>query len=1071
MRALILRSKLITLATLDRDSSTYTEAGNEPSRPTATVSGYQDLSAAGTLTSDSAVEFRLTVNKSGAAVGGNKGGRFHWRKSTDTVTQRRGSLSPNKATGWTYAAYHASDNYERPHAVTMPDHHVLCCFADTTNSRLRCVTLDPGTDTWGSPVTIDSAVPGPGCLVPLPSGRVVCIYVRDDYTTGGARYTLGLAHSSDNGATWTIDDSHLEGWSITQAGYDEIRQLRAVYHDGFITLFLEAKVTSAQIRVWHLVSDDLGASWEEIEDFDTGSPTANDPKSWAPYVRSDGSVTCLFQFGSSGNKLGYVHKSSPRSVLANEPSFETILPGPVPDALDGTVTACVFDDGLWVFFNEDSASSVRYKLGSRRIDPDTLITARTRWSSSRDSSGGNVPNDVADFGTDTSETITQLIATPYKGGLILIHNPLVNNSTAENIGALYCGGYSSVDWAVNTFGTHKDSSGDLTFGMLFLGSHDPASIAAWTVTGAATGSNVERGYQIVSSSNAKSITRNGPSAAAAGAPCLVWGRLAVTSGGVLGSDKVAIRVRRADGVNDYDISAQFTSTTMQLYDNNASARVGDVTSGLTADTLIDVLIGLDANRAALYYKLPGASLWTLVASGTLTNDSGSPDSTNAVTWGVLDTTGSATAVFSMLGSSIDRSQQPHAVQNFTNPDDLQGRPFSTGLQWLGDTEGVTISAKGGPAFTGDAYTVATRARYGLQHLDPVASPARAEGWRSVSTTLHNLVWTPNGGAVTRMLSSSIGVYLYGFNAALAYFEAQQSGGTWDTLITFNGPGSFGTGLTYTIDGDVVRPASGTGAGTQVIEPGSLIGGYVLLTHSGGTNAYPITDNTGGLWQFETGTRPVEIRLGTSPSLTTPTDIKIIPPALAAVAHNITTPYKAFRLRIPASQDTYEGYYTLGHIHAGPLLVFGKQYSRGRIVADEAQVERVTLPSGLPVVRSLGRSRRRCEFGWVDGIDTQQLHQPTSPDYIRAKDDAAYLGIALRHDPYHLGGLLRRQEGALPLVYLPGVSADTGSAQLFSQPRSMLFGWPGEVVTHDHPLGDENSSEIITINTFTITEGG
>ena len=88
MRALILRSKLITLATLDRDNSTYTEAGNEPSRPTATVSGYQDLSAAGTLTSDSAVEFRLTVNKSGAAVGGNKGGRFHWRKSNSNPARR-----------------------------------------------------------------------------------------------------------------------------------------------------------------------------------------------------------------------------------------------------------------------------------------------------------------------------------------------------------------------------------------------------------------------------------------------------------------------------------------------------------------------------------------------------------------------------------------------------------------------------------------------------------------------------------------------------------------------------------------------------------------------------------------------------------------------------------------------------------------------------------------------------------------------------------------------------------------------------------------------------------------------
>lgn len=1081
-RGLLLHDPRFSLANLSADSS-YQEAGAEPAAPEETVSGEMSLDAGGELTTDAAIDMRITGWKSGAPIGGDKGGRFVWRYGSDTVADRRGHLEVNKVTGWEHAAYHATDAYERPHAVTLSDHTVMVAYSDTTNGSLKCATLNPADDTW-TLTTIDSTVPGPGCLVALPGGRVVCIYLRDDYTAGGARFTLGRAFTDDNGATWTVDATHAEGWSTLQSANDAIRQIRAVYHDGFITCMIEAEiVASPYIQGYHLVSDDRGASWDQIEEMPS-TPDATDGMSYNLIPRPDGSVVVIYIEDGS---VRYVRKTSPRSVLADEPSYDTAISGTAPEALSGSLTACLFEDAIWLAYLE-STSGNGYNLCTRRIDPDTLLPDRTRWSASRDTAGGIVPNDAADLGTDENELIRQLCVTPYKAGLVLLHQPYADAANTGNIGALYLGGYSSLDWEVQTFGTHRGGGGDLTYGMLFLGSHDPATIAAWTATGAATVANNTDGYQITSVSNALSVTRNGPSSTPAGAPCLARFRIKVTSGGVLGTDKIALRLRRANGTYDYDVSVQFTTTSIRVWDNNAGggagAAVGSDTTGLSAGALLDVIVGLDSDQVSVRWKRPGDTRWTLVAQGTVTNDSGSPASTNAVTWGVLDSTGDATVTWVFVGSCIDQAQQAHRVQQFANPDDLQGRAFSTGLQWLGEDEGYLIAAKGGSVSRNDAWTAASAAQYGLRNIFPEIEPSREVDWRTTTAAATQTIeWEPNTDGsgnplATRLLSSSIGLYVAGCNVKTITFQGRQVGtSTWDTLITLNQALTTATNtLTADLSGDWLRPASSTLEGLRHFEGGELIGGHAILTWTGGgggTASFEITDNTEGVWRDPANSRAVEIRLdGDTSSVSGTVTVELLPPASVAVAHGVTTAYDGYRLRIAGGQTVPDNQYRLGVFAVGPLLIFGTQYSRGRVISDRAQFEEYTYADGAIRRRRLHRPRRVAEMTWQEGIVANDLYG-TGPDptYLTARNASGYPGIALRADHAFASGLLRRCGGVQPVVYCPRIEAPTGEApesKAYSG-AEYVFGWPSPESSATLRLGDELANPAVTLDAISVTE--
>lgn len=1074
LRGLLIHDPRLSLANVDTTNSVATQSGWEPDQPNPTNAGFQDLDGLGSLNADVEALFNLGVTRSGAAVGGNDGGRFRHRVDGESNSSWRGNLSPNKVTGWTHVRFSSPNDYDHPHALTTPEHKVIVVYGDTTNTTVEASVLDPADDTWSS-TTVTSDTSGPACITRLPDntdngGRLVCFYFRSDFADSGVSFhTIGASYSDDDGATWTELVDHVSGFQVDQASFD-IRRIRGVFHGGFITLIAETEVGVVD-HAFHLVSTTQGAAFTEVEDI-----TGDDDHFFDLYVVDD---KVYIVYIDAGFLLGG-SKGTPFGSFQNDPSYNKSLGGETAygNTDEGTVAAVVFDDALYVIsiLGLGVSTTDRTNMQLQRFDPRTQDADRDQWTSSSNNSGtGQVPDWPANFGNDDDESVLQLSATPYKGGILLFNNPLSNNVLSDDIACLWLGGYSSIDWSRQTFGSHRNPTPNDN-GILWTGAHLPGDVAAWTVSGSAVIARVNGGIQFAVTANQYLASRTGSTN---GNPCLVWARVKVNTGGSLIADHCGIRVRRANSTFEYEISVRLAPSAIAVYDVNTGGsptQIGSTTTGLPTGVFRDILIGLEGTKVSVYYKAPEDTLWTAVVDGGTVGDTGPGAASDRVQWISADLNSTADSTWAMLGSTIDDVAGSSKVEDYTNPADLQGRPFSTTDQWLGTTEGLRIRAKGGAAFKGDSWDVGSRPQNGYANIHHEIEPRKTVGWRTTGTDLTTLQWTPSGGNLTYLGSSSIGCYLFGFNAEDIIFEGQQSGGGWDALITFTGTETFGTGLTYAIDGDTVYPAAGTGPGARVIEAGELIGGYVILTDSTGpsTTSHEILGNSAGTWRPDTTSQAVQIRIDSPPTITTPTVIVIVPPSMTGVAHGITTPYKAFRLRIPATQTTAEGYYKLGAFIAGPLLVFGQQYSWGRTSTIEAQVERVVLRDGVPTIRSLGPPRKSAEFAWSEGIYTAELYQSNpDPFYIVARDTGGFTGIALQDSATQLVGLLRRTNGAVPVVYLSKIDRATAidTEFTYSAPSLHLYGWPGDVVTTQTSHGDENDSEMITINGITIEEAG
>ncbi len=1070
LRGLLVNSERFALSTIDANASSYTESGYEPDQPVATVSGYQTVEAGGSLGSDAAYSLRLSTTKAGAAVGGDAGGRYRWRYADDDANHQRGGLTINKATGWEYAAYSPAKDYSRPHCLSTPGHDVIAVYSNTTDGQVECQALNPQTNLWTT-ATVTADVPGQAAVVLLPSGRLVCIYVRNDLTEGGSNFfTFGASHSDDSGATWSEDVRQAGGVKqpqlVTAAAVTSIH-LRAVYHDGFITCLWETQIATGVVQrsVRHLVSDDFGASWEEVEDINPSTNGIRFPELYA----KDGEVITIYP--DSGNaEIKWARKATPRGSFLSDPSWGTSTG--IADAKTEVIATCLWDGGLFIYWT-NNASTDPYNTGCARFDPDTIVAANDQWSASGDSTGATVVNWLANTGDDSNEYLSQFCVVPYKGGALMVHNTVAGGSDADNLGALMLGGYSSLDWRVQTFGSHRGST-PKDFGCLWVGSLDPSTVAAWTQTGAGTLVLNAEGAKITTSANQYILARSGPTSGA-GAPVLILFRVKVETSAGLGSDSVGIQVRRADNILDYDVSVRLSTTGIRLYDNEAGAQVGSDVTGLDADVFRDYLLALDSNRAALYYKATGSTLWLSAEAGTLTNGGGGTTE-NAIKWGSL-TSGTSDATWAFVGSCIDECQAPHGIQAFSNPGDLQGRSFDTAWQWLGESEGLLHRAKGGPTVKGDTWTYGSRAQYGVHNLCPEVEPSPVVDYRSTGTTEGSIVWNPNSGSATRFLTSSIGVYVARANMDQLVFEGKVTGsgspGTWTTLGTLNQHESIDTGtLTADLDGDWLRPASATAAGDRFVEGGSLIGGVAIITWTGGgggTSAHGILDNSAGVWRDPGSSRALEIRVdGDTSSISGTITVELIPPASMMVIHGVTPSYEAYRLRIPASQTTPTADYRIGVAVIGEFVAFGKDYSLGRVQTEQALVEDYEYANGAIRRRALNSPRKRVEFQWTEIIATSDLYgADPDPEYVAAR--AGFDGIALRRNPSTLAEILRRTHGAEPVVYSESVPAAAGAGPDAVLARGLVYGWASPVNTRTTRSGEEGVDESITIDATTITE--
>jgi hypothetical protein len=147
-----------------------------------------------------------------------------------------------------------------------------------------------------------------------------------------------------------------------------------------------------------------------------------------------------------------------------------------------------------------------------------------------------------------------------------------------------------------------------------------------------------------------------------------------------------------------------------------------------------------------------------------------------------------------------------------------------------------------------------------------------------------------------------------------------------------------------------------------------------------------------------------------------------------------------------------------------VYLWGQQYSRSRSVDVDTGVETVTTASGGRRVYRPRPRRKGLEWAWTEGLDTSQLYNAGSADYVTlGYTSAPPAQVGKAGVPTGLHGLLSGVAATMPVVAIPGLpqasAAPTATAPVrIIDPSRLLF---TRIVTQslrlDSILGQEFSS--------------
>lgn len=406
--------------------------------------------------------------------------------------------------------------------------------------------------------------------------------------------------------------------------------------------------------------------------------------------------------------------------------------------------------------------------------------------------------------------------------------------------------------------------------------------------------------------------------------------------------------------------------------------------------------------------------------------------------------------------------------------------------------GLYAAFSGGALRTGDTWTIAPKYDYPRDHIYPHLYPSPRDEWRSTSDNVATevMAWTfGNGTSPEGFGAAEWGCAVLGANFPAWKLQGKDNAGTWQTLIdaTVNddflqlpyrlafGATNAGAYVTVDLDGTAAQAA-------RYIHENELAGATVRFRDvpTVGNLYFRVARNTSGYWSISTGKKPVLFLEGFSGDYLEETGTLDIWPqnSIGIVRALGSTEYNKIRFVIVQS-ETVDNQYRIGKLIIGPVYVFGRQYSKGRVLTRTANTLVNYTTGGASNAVVLGPTRRTVEFGWFEGIDQTQIYTVDSshePDYVITGDenDLEYVSAARNDTPTGLDGLYTRLAGGnLPVVYIPNLPYDDTEDQWVSSDGKSNAGFVYGRVQGDVKvttvLGTEQDAEVAQIAAIQIVE--
>ena len=1103
LRALLIPDPRVKMDNVWSAGSTYTQSGLRAGVPTkvSTADSNLVLNATGTVhTGQAGKDLRIKCQRSGMPGESTKRAGFIWKNDGDA--DYRGWDAPNIITGWESITW-ASPTFTLSdfHAIALPDSTVVVAFsrlqaaAGSARVRKRSAT----TGTWASGVVVASDGikttnnPNP-CLLLLPSGRILCFLWDRDSVNDLAN--IQVFFSDDEADTWTrvtrralANDIRITTTTGSGASGYAVGRLRAAYHNGAICLVSELKQNDTDpdyrdvFGQW--VSTDLGATFTAVGSAWDGD-NSNDGGGKYHEILSIGSSLFMFytdsgvqymrqrQIGSAFDEFG----SATIGGSAVGIGYATRSSTPGAELSAGQLGVCADFDGR--IYATGISTLAAGQLG--------VVASYDRGASFDPLSGGIVGLGAAagkywytqDPAYAYSTSPGEITMAPSAGRLVCVHNLISTAAIDDSMVATYLGGYSSV--TMPPWGPFQ-----IGFTATYLPFDLPADVG-WgkAFTGAATESVAAASLDLpaVGASSSIYYTRDGITTDAddVEAGIILKTALQVNAGSSYSDDFIAVRIRVADGTNDYDASIRFVTTGFVVYDNETGSAVGSF-EGVTTTAGIEVVVAIAGSALKSWYRTNSTTpdrTWADGPAGTLTT-AASAAANSMIQFGRIAAHASADAEWYSVqysGTDGDNTGYPdRRLTDLTFPDDLNPREYSPDPAPI--TGGIDISAIDGPAFAGDEFSVQSRYQYEVSRAvvgsdDPPSPRVR---WRSTDETEHTIAFGLTADPTTDEaypFCDAIGVALLGINFKTATLQGYDVGTTaWVDLVAMDASSGM-SALNWTRKGDTVRPTS---ASSHTAEPffdaAELVGGTFALDG----DKRKIVSNSGGAWSGSHSSRQitnVQVTL-TGSEGASGTSGAIWAPQLAGTIPLLGATYSAYRIKIGAAQGTVEGYYEIGAIVIGPLFLFADSYAWGRSIETTANTELTEDRDWTTHSRVLGPARRVVEFGWTDPVD-EFAYGATSPnpDYIKTTTTAGSLpsgskGATIRQ----MEGYLRQLDGAdTPVVYFPEIVKSTLQAdddRVYNRRDQFVYGRIVSKVRRDTVMGTEGVDELVRLTKVTIQE--
>ena len=1030
------------------------------------------------------------------------GSRFTFKDNTTSTSVEYGKDDYNGVTDFEIRKLSGTiaNQYYVPTAITTDRESLLVAYQTTQTSNNEHVSImridKEGTETTQNIYSVTGGAlfntqKFHPCLCQLSDESIILVHLLES----SGLVNIRVHRSVDDGVTWDVVareaiDIGLPIGVTSGAGTDtyNIKRVRIASNGFTIVMLVNADYnntsTTKRNTLFQYVSINGGGTFTRIS---TDTNLISNSFAAVDIHTRNGEFVVSY-IGDTSN-VHYIAMPNPFSnihLLREASSFVTIntpnaATGTNDYMLDGQKAMNVDSDG-GIYIYVYSHGSNDYYLARYSSDGSTFYYMNGNFS---------VSNGTLINLDDSTTKLVDTFVTNFQGRNIIISTCQATSTIDNSLLFTYLGGYANVNYPRSNNADADLDWSRISFVRSYIPIDEPANIGGLSTVG--TGNDtLSGGYLKITSNGIYPQPRyyswnNLPTTLTAAnyntQGMLIRCSLIVDSGGDFTNNKRGIVITSDDGSDLYAFQCWFSTTQIRLHDDVSGSAIMTVNVDNTQG--VDVIISTSNGKVSLWYRL--ASLgelrtWSNGTSNTSLTAATSAATRHQIQFGHL-TYASGTMITNWNEfhvSSLDAVGE-NMSSGFTNPNDCSTRAYPPIGQYAYIFDGVKISSSDGPTYEGDEFNITPQFDYPIDNIFFTVAPTPRIGWRSLAVASGNIP----SQAISIKLDETDFVNNYMDNMGNDLIGFHFNGVNWHDAEIFYHNGTSWVSLAQidnkihcscVVSGRTAR--GGTTQGKPYFTLNELAGWTCYFPVGEADEFRLITGNTEGKFGHAGGSTNKDciIYFDEAPPQSA-TEIYLIPPRITMAISMNGKKASGFKL-VTGPQQTYHNDIRIGELLIGPVIIPGRQYSRGRTISIESGSVTATTQDGIRYTRDVQPTKRNFRVAWTDGIDITDLQglEPT-PNYWKASNQTGSQPVAVNNEvPDLMMGFLKYLKGSKNhFVYLPNIAKSTsasGDIRNINRDKEHALVTLDNDITIEHVVGDElqpQSGEVFRVANMSFTE--